>query len=105
MMGARVIATSSSDEKLARLRELGAEHTINYREDPEWGRTVRELTGGEGVDQVVEVGGPGTLPQSIEAVRIGGHIALSGVLTGGAGEVRTAPLRRGKASLDGQNVR
>jgi len=101
MMGARVIATSSSDEKLARLRELGAEHTINYREDPEWGRTVRELTGGEGVDQVVEVGGPGTLPQSIEAVRIGGHIALIGVLTGGAGEVPTAKLMARQASLRG----
>lgn len=101
MMGARVIATSSSDEKLERLRELGAEHTINYREDPEWGRTVRELTGGEGVDQVVEVGGPGTLPQSIEAVRIGGHIALIGVLTGGAGEVPTAKLMARQASLRG----
>ncbi|WP_435389389.1 zinc-binding dehydrogenase [Halomonas ramblicola] len=66
LMGARVIATSSSEEKLARLRELGAEQVINYREDPQWGRTVKSLTGGAGVDQVIEVGGPGTLPQSIE---------------------------------------
>ncbi|WP_299310509.1 NAD(P)-dependent alcohol dehydrogenase [uncultured Halomonas sp.] len=101
MMGARVIATSSSDEKLARLRELGAEQVINYREDPEWGRTVRELTGGEGVDHVVEVGGPGTLPQSIEAVRIGGHIALIGVLTGREGEIPTAKLMAKQARLQG----
>ncbi len=74
LMGARVIATSSSDAKLERLRELGAEHTINYRDTPEWGKRVLELTHGEGVDHVVEVGGPGTLPQSIDAVKIGGLI-------------------------------
>ncbi|MEQ5803202.1 NAD(P)-dependent alcohol dehydrogenase [Halomonas sp. H10-9-1] len=101
LMGARVIATSSSNEKLQRLRELGAEHVINYREDPEWGRTVKALTGGEGVDHVVEVGGPGTLPQSIEAVRIGGHIALIGVLTGREGEIPTAKLMAKQASLKG----
>ncbi|MFP4137267.1 MAG: zinc-dependent alcohol dehydrogenase family protein [Halomonas sp.] len=101
LMGARVIATSSSNEKLARLRELGAEQVINYREDPEWGRTVKALTGGEGVDHVVEVGGPGTLPQSIEAVRIGGHIALIGVLTGREGEIPTAKLMAKQASLKG----
>ncbi|MFW6344992.1 MAG: zinc-dependent alcohol dehydrogenase family protein, partial [Halomonas sp.] len=101
LMGARVIATSSSNEKLARLRELGAEQVINYREDPDWGRTVKALTGGEGVDHVVEVGGPGTLPQSIEAVRIGGHIALIGVLTGREGEIPTAKLMAKQASLKG----
>jgi|SRR5690606_29558564 len=82
LAGARVIATSSSDAKLARLRELGADEVINYREDPEWGMTVRALTGGRGVDHVVEVGGPATLPQSMLAARVGGHVAVIGVLTG-----------------------
>jgi NADPH:quinone reductase-like Zn-dependent oxidoreductase len=67
MTGAAVIATSSSDEKLERVRTLGADHVINYRQVPDWGKRVRDLTGG-GVDHVVEVGGPGTLAQSIEAV-------------------------------------
>ncbi|MCK2184707.1 zinc-dependent alcohol dehydrogenase family protein [Halomonas getboli] len=101
MMGARVIATSSSEAKLEKLREMGAEHVINYREEPEWGRKVKELTGGRGVDHVVEVGGPGTLAQSIEAVRIGGHISLIGVLTGRGGEVPTAKLMAKQARLQG----
>ncbi len=100
-MGAEVIATSSSDEKLKRLQALGAAHTINYREEPSWGARVRELTGGRGVDHVIEVGGPGTLPQSIEAVRVGGHISLIGVLTGFGGEVPTAHLMRKQARLQG----
>lgn len=82
LAGARVIATSSSDAKLARLRELGADEVINYREDPAWGLTARRLTGGRGVDHVIEVGGPETLVQSMLATRVGGHIALIGVLTG-----------------------
>src|SRR6202007_1458072 len=86
MTGAAVIATSSSDEKLERVRALGADHVINYRQVPDWGKRVRDLTGG-GVDHVVEVGGPGTLAQSIAAVRVGGHISLIGVLTGFQGEV------------------
>ena len=100
-MGARVIATSSSDEKLKRLTEMGAEHVLNYKDTPEWGAKVRELTDGRGVDHVVEVGGPGTLPQSIDAVRIGGHIALIGVLTGSGGEVPTAKLMSKQAMLKG----
>ncbi|KXS38892.1 MAG: zinc-binding alcohol dehydrogenase [Halomonadaceae bacterium T82-2] len=100
-LGATVIATSSSDEKIARLQELGADHTINYKTEPEWGKRVKELTGGRGVDHVIEVGGPGTLPQSIEAVRIGGHIALIGVLTGRGGEVPTAKLMAKQATLKG----
>lgn len=83
MHGARVIATSSSDAKLEKVRALGASDTINYKTNPNWGRAVRDLTGGKGVDHVVEVGGAGTLPQSIEAVRTGGHISLIGVLAGG----------------------
>lgn len=82
LAGARVIATSSSDAKLERLRELGADEVINYRKDPDWGMTVRGLTGGRGVDHVIEVGGPETLTQSMLAARVGGHIAVIGVLTG-----------------------
>jgi len=83
MHGARVIATSSSDAKLARARELGADEGINYVETPEWGRLARELTGGAGVDHVVELGGENTLPQSLRAVRTGGTISMIGVLSGG----------------------
>jgi NADPH:quinone reductase-like Zn-dependent oxidoreductase len=83
LAGARVIATSSSDEKLARVRELGASDGINYRTNPDWDKRVRELTGGQGVDRIVEVGGAGTLPKSLRAVRVGGYIALIGVLSGG----------------------
>lgn len=101
MMGATVISTSSSDDKLARLRELGADHTINYKTTPAWGAKVQELTNGEGVDHVIEVGGPGTLPESIDAVRIGGHISLIGVLTGREGEVPTAKLMAKQARLQG----
>lgn len=88
-VGARVIATSSSDTKLERLKALGADHVINYREDPQWGSTAFELTGGRGVDEVIEVGGPGTLTESINACRMGAHISLIGVLTGLEGEVQT----------------
>ena len=101
LMGARVAITSSSDEKLERAQALGGDHIVNYREQAEWGRTVRDWTGGRGVDHVVEVGGPGTLAQSIEAVRVGGHISLIGVLTGGAGEVPTAALMAKQARLQG----
>jgi NADPH:quinone reductase-like Zn-dependent oxidoreductase len=87
MLGARVIATSSSDAKLERLRELGAEAGINYRTVPQWGRRARELAGGDGVDHVIDVGGAQTLAESLRAVRIGGQISLIGVLSG-----RTAPL-------------
>jgi NADPH:quinone reductase-like Zn-dependent oxidoreductase len=101
MMGATVVATSSSDEKLERLKALGADHTINYRQTPEWGARVLELTGGRGVDHVVEVGGPATLPQSITAARIGGHIALIGVLTGLEGNVPTLFLMAKQICLHG----
>ena len=81
-LGATVIATSSSDEKLARIRKLGADHTINYKETPEWGKAARELTGGRGVDVVIEVGGENTLNQSFDAARVGGTIVVIGVLGG-----------------------
>jgi NADPH:quinone reductase-like Zn-dependent oxidoreductase len=86
LAGARVIVTSSSDEKLGRAKELGASDGVNYKTTPEWDKKVRELTGGEGVDHVVELGGAGTLPRSLRAARTGGHVALIGVLSGGAGE-------------------
>ena len=100
-MGARVIITSSSDEKLERARALGADHGINYRREERWAQAALALTDGHGVDHVVEVGGPGTLPQSIEAGRIGGHIALIGVLTGPAGPVPTALLMARQQRLQG----
>jgi NADPH:quinone reductase-like Zn-dependent oxidoreductase len=81
--GARVIATSSSDEKLERARALGASDGINYRQHEEWHKQVRALTGGRGVDHVVEVGGPGTLQRSVGATRQGGIVSLIGVLTRG----------------------
>lgn len=82
LAGATVIATTSSEAKAEKLKALGAAEVINYKADPEWGETVRRLTGGVGVDHVVEVGGPATLAQSITACRVGGHIAVIGVLTG-----------------------
>jgi len=100
-MGATVIATSSSDEKLARLKALGADHLINYKSTPTWGARALEITAGRGVDHVVEIGGAGTLPQSITAARVSGHIALIGVLTGVQGEVPTALLMRKQIRLQG----
>jgi NADPH:quinone reductase-like Zn-dependent oxidoreductase len=101
LIGANVAITSSSGEKLERAHDLGADFLVNYREQKDWGRIVRDWTGGRGVDHVVEVGGPGTLTQSIDAVRVGGQISLIGVLTGGAGEVPTAALMAKQARLQG----
>lgn len=100
-MGAQIIITSSSDAKLERARGLGADHVVNYRQTPQWGQRIREITGGRGVDHAVEVGGPATLGQSIDAVRVGGHIALIGVLTGRHGDVPTSALMRKHARLQG----
>lgn len=100
-MGARVIATSSSEAKIERLRRLGSDHAIDYRREPHWGREVLRWTEGRGVDHVVEVGGPGTLDQSIRSCRIGGHISLIGVLTGIEGPVRTALLMQRQIRLQG----
>ncbi len=100
MMGARVIATSSSDAKLARLRSMGAEATINYRSTPEWQDAVVSATNGRGVDTIVEVGGAGTLARSIQAVRVGGSISLIGVLTAGA-TIDPTPIMRRSIRLGG----
>jgi NADPH:quinone reductase-like Zn-dependent oxidoreductase len=83
MAGARVIVTSGSDAKIERLKGMGADATINYKTTPDWDKPVRQLTGGVGVDHVVEVGGAGTLPLTSKCVKRGGHIALIGVLAGG----------------------
>ena len=82
MAGATVIATSSSDAKLAKLKALGADHIINYKKELAWGNLAREITNGTGVDHVIEVGGPETLEQSMLAARVGGHISVIGILTG-----------------------
>ena len=80
--GCRTIITSSSDEKLARAKEFGADDLINYKEREDWDRAVLELTEKRGVEQVVEVGGAGTMQRSVNAVKMGGHIAVIGVLSG-----------------------
>lgn len=94
MAGARVIATSSSEVKLARLRTMGADVTINYRTTPEWQDAVLDATSGRGVDTVVEVGGAGTLARSVTATRLGGAIGLIGVLTKSEGFDPTPIMRR-----------
>jgi len=101
--GATVIATSSSDAKLERLKSLGADHVINYTANPKWGSTARELSGG-GVDHVVEVGGADTLPQSIAATKVGGHIAMIGIMAGWQGTVPIAALIGKQIRLQGITV-
>lgn len=100
--GARVIATSSSDDKLARALALGASDGINYTRSPDWDRDVMTLTGGRGVDCVVEVGGTGTLNRSFQSLAFGGKVVLIGVLTGrGGGDVNPYTLMPKWASLHG----
>lgn len=90
--GAKVIITSSSDEKLAQAKKFGADETINYKTTPDWEKQVYELTNRTGVDHVVEVGGAGTLPKSLQAVRIGGRVSLIGVLSGRGSEIDPMPI-------------
>jgi NADPH:quinone reductase-like Zn-dependent oxidoreductase len=101
VLGAKVVATSSRDEKLERVRELGADDLINYREVPDWGKRAKELTGGAGVDHVVEVGGAGTLQQSLQAVRFGGTISLIGNLTGTKTELLLTQIFMQKIRVNG----
>ncbi len=100
MHGARVIATSSSDAKLKRLKEMGAAEVINYKTTPDWDARVLEVTGGLGVDHVVEIGGAGTLPKSINAVKTGGIVSLIGILAG-AGQIDPMPLLFKNARIQG----
>lgn len=100
-LGARVIVTSSSDEKLERARELGAWKTINYRTTPEWDQEALRLTGNLGVDHIVELGGPETYDRSISAVAFGGRIYQIGVLTGFSHQPNTLPLQFKNATIHG----
>jgi NADPH:quinone reductase-like Zn-dependent oxidoreductase len=102
LMGAQVIVTSSSDQKLARAKQLGAAHGVNYKANPEWDKAVVELSDG-GVDHVVEVGGPGTLARSLRAIRIGGKITLIGVLSGAA-EINPMLIFSRRANVQGISV-
>ena len=99
MHGARVIATSSNEEKIRSVHAMGADATVNYKSFPDWQHGVLEATAKRGVDLVVEVGGAGTLPRSIDSVRFGGKIALIGVLT--SGEINPARLMGKSATLQG----
>jgi NADPH:quinone reductase-like Zn-dependent oxidoreductase len=101
MMGARTIVTSSSGDKLEKMKSLGAGEVINYRTNPEWDAAVLELTGGSGVDRVVEVGGPGTFDRSVNAVRVGGIIGLIGVLTGMSGATNPTSIMRKSITVRG----
>ena len=101
MAGARVIVTSSSDEKLERARALGAAATINYKSAPDWEIPVREATGGAGVDRVMEVGGPGTFQKSLASLRMGGRLSVIGILTGFTGGVEIVPILVGSLHVDG----
>lgn len=99
--GAKVIVTSSSDEKLSRTKDLGADSGINYVEEPKWSKAVRQLTQGRGVDHVVEVGGAGTLDQSIKSTAIGGQISVIGVLSGIKSDLMVTPILMGYLKLQG----
>jgi NADPH:quinone reductase-like Zn-dependent oxidoreductase len=101
LVGARVIVTSSSDEKLARARELGADETVNYRTTPEWSKLARAASGGRGVDHVIEVGGARTLGEALRAVRPGGTISVIGVLSGTSSELSLLPVLMQNVRLQG----
>jgi NADPH:quinone reductase-like Zn-dependent oxidoreductase len=102
--GARVIATSSSDEKLEKLARLGADDLINYQTTPNWGERAKTLTHGRGVDHVIEVGGPATFAQSMAACRLGGHIAVIGLLSGVAAEVNIPALFSAQLRVSGISI-
>lgn len=104
MAGARVIITSSSDEKLERARKLGADEIINYKKTPNWAEKVLELTGGRGADHAVDVGGPETLNHTLSAVRYAGSISLMGVLTGFSDKVDTVKILSKNIRIQGTYV-
>jgi len=103
-MGIQVVITSSSDDKLARAKKLGANHVINYKTMPDWEKAAMEFTGGRGVDQVVEVGGAGTLARSFGAIRIGGKISMIGGLSGAATELNPGLIMARRANVQGISV-
>jgi NADPH:quinone reductase-like Zn-dependent oxidoreductase len=102
--GARVIATSSSEEKLEKLKRLGADDLINYKATPSWGEKAKALTDGRGVDHVMEVGGPATFAQSMAACRLGGHIAVIGLLSGVMAEVNIPALFSAQLRVSGISI-
>jgi NADPH:quinone reductase-like Zn-dependent oxidoreductase len=102
--GARVILTSSSDDKLQRACALGAADGINYKRNPDWEKEVARLTGGRGADCIIEIGGAGTLARSYEAIAFGGKIALIGFLAGASAENNPVPLMLKSGSLHGIGV-
>lgn len=104
MLGARVIATSSRDERLERMLEMGAASVLNYRKEPHWGKLIQEMTDGRGVDLVVEVAGADSLQQSLQAVRIGGRIILLGVLSAAAAELNIIPVFMKQVRVQGMLV-
>lgn len=102
--GAEVIVTSSSNDKLARAKAMGADHLLNYKETTSWAKRVREITGGRGVEHVVEVGGAGTLGESLRAIRTGGHISVIGVLSGPSKDLMLAHVIGANARIIGISV-
>jgi NADPH:quinone reductase-like Zn-dependent oxidoreductase len=102
--GATVIVTSSSDEKLARAKALGADHFINYKSTPDWAKEVRKLTDGRGADHIIEVGGAGTFEQSLRAVRLGGKIAVIGILGGFVKDLNVAAIFAANVFINGITV-
>ena len=101
ILGAKTIVLSSSDHKLERIKKIGADYSINYNRFPDWEKKVTELTDGVGVDHILEVGGAGTLEKSILATRIGGHIALIGILAGASGKVVPTGIMRKSLNVSG----
>lgn len=99
--GLRTIVTSSSDQKLQRARELGANETVNYKQTPEWDEAARKLTAGQGVDHVIEVGGSETMPRSLKAVRMQGAISVIGILSGGAQTVSPTAILMNSVRVQG----
>jgi NADPH:quinone reductase-like Zn-dependent oxidoreductase len=104
MLGARVLGTSSSDEKLEKAKALGLDAGVNYRKTPEWSRWVQEQTGGEGAELIVEVGGPGTFNHSLRAVKMGGTIAQIGVLDMASPPLEIAPILHKQVKIQGLYV-
>jgi NADPH:quinone reductase-like Zn-dependent oxidoreductase len=102
--GARAIVTSSSDEKLERAKSLGASDGINYKRTPDWEKEVARLTGGRGVQHIIEIGGAGTLARSFEAIGFGGKIALIGFLAGQAAPLNPVSMMLKGGSLQGIGV-
>ncbi len=102
--GAQVMVISSCDDKLAKANALGADHLVNYVEKPDWHKEALEWTDGRGVDHVVEVGGSGTLDRSLKSVRLGGQIAVIGILDGTRGQIDLIPVLMGRVRLQGVMV-